>query len=121
MHLIIPLPPCTQSQSFVGHTRKVFYDWYYSRLDPVIHASDHAAVNGKQKLMKSQTLDLPSTRCAAVDRAANALHFDEQDACMFLNLRFSDPDAEVAVRQLTTAEEEEENDEVQSFSPPLHR
>ena len=42
---------------------------------------------------------------------------------MFLNLRFSDPDAEVAVRQLTTneeEEEEEENDEVQSISPPLH-
>ena len=40
---------------------------------------------------------------------------------MFLNLRFSDPDAEVAVRQLTTNEEEEENDEVQSFSPPFHK
>ena len=40
---------------------------------------------------------------------------------MFLNLRFSDPDAEVAVRQLTTNEGEEENDEVQSFSPPLYK
>ena len=84
------------------------------------HLSDHAAVNGKQKIMKSETLDLPSTRCAAVDRPTdNALHCDEQDACMFLNLRFSDPDAEVAVRQLTTNEEEEEDDEVQSIPPTL--
>ena len=58
MHLIIPLPPCTQSQSFVGHTRKVFYDWYYSRLDPVIHASDHAAVNGKKQVGRAPNIDL---------------------------------------------------------------
>ena len=41
---------------------------------------------------------------------------------MFLNLRFSDPattaTAEVAVRQLTAAGGEDEDDEVQSISSP---
>ena len=65
--------------------------------------------------MEFHTPYLPRRKIPPSDQRADALHCDEQDACMFLNLRFSDPGgAEVAVRQLTAVGEE--NDEVQSNS-----